>query len=188
MKSQKKILFVTSDDDTLASFKKALFPYDVELVHARTYNEAIELLQSDHYGLVMTELFISADGVQESFDSIMLEIDILENDLRLKTPFQEDLLKLRNLIRSKDGQKLFPLGSRLANESTLMMNKTMLLLNLQDQGFDQEEFKEHLDCIAIYYHRRGNNVYYSPWGYTDEVVKRFVEEDLVSATQLEKVY
>lgn len=188
MITQKKILLVSSDDECVATFKNALNRYDVELIRCSTYGKAIELAQSEHYDLVLVELFISADGDQESFDSYSLEMDILENDIRLLSPFREDLIRLRNIAHKKNEQKLFPLGARLSNEMTLMLNRTILFLNIQDQSFDCDDLKAYLDRIAIYYNRRGNNVYFSPWGYTIEAVNRFVEKDVVEAIKCEKVY
>lgn len=186
----KKILLVTSDDDVRTMFKKALSRYDVTLVRAKSYNKAIELAQCNHYDLVLTELFIGSDGIhtQETFDSIELETDMIDNDIRLFTPFKEYLIKLRNIIRNKDEQKLFPLGPRLSNEVSLMMYKHILLLNVHDQFFDEDDLQEFLHAMGIYYGKRGNNVYYSSYEYSDELICHFVEEDIVPITQLEKVY
>lgn len=187
---QKKILLVTSDDEVRTMFKKALSRYDVSVVRTRTYNKAIELAQCNHYDLVLTELFIGSDDIhkQETFDSIELETDMIDNDIRLFTPLKEYLIKLRNIIRKKDEQKLFPLGSRLSNEVSLMMGKQILLLNVHDQFFDEEDLKEFLYAMGIYYGKRGNNVYYSSYEYSDELISHFVEEDIVPIAQLEKVY
>ena len=189
MNRQKKILLVTFDNELVSFFKKALNRYDVELTTSETYNEALNLAQENHYDLIVTELFILSEGVQESSDSYWVEKDTLDNDIRLLTPLKDNLIKFKCYIEKKAKEMVFPLGGRLSIETSLMMQNTILLLNIQEFCFDREEFAGYLDSIAIYYAKRGNHVFYPSLGYFSQcIVQKFVDEDIVQITKCEKIY
>lgn len=188
MENPKKILLATADENLVICCKKALNRYDVTLVCENNYNNAIETLQQEDFDLLITDYFLFADGNQEAFDSYSLEIDTLENDIRLLTPLRDNLIRLRSSISNKNKEKLFPLGNRISIEAELLGTNTIFLLNFTDPTLDEYDMKEFLDEVAIYYCRYGRHVYYSPIGFKESIVDKFILEDVVDPMKIQKIY
>ena len=184
----KKILLVTADKDLVTMINNALTHYDVDVTVESNYNEAIETVQRENFDLLISDYFLHANGDDEAFNSFSMEIDTLDNDMRLLTPMKDNLVRLRQFIHEKSEEKLFPLGNRLSAEAELFGTDTALLLSLDDPKVDKYDMRDYIEDIATYYCKYGRHVYYYPYHFPKAAVNKFVKEDVIDAMKIRRIY
>ncbi len=158
MIKMQKILVVTPSIELALAFKNAFAMYDVDIQHVSNYTEAICIIQEHSIDLLITEYFLEAgNDIESAFETRNWEVDLIEYDMRRHNAYQNDLVWLRSEISMRDKEKLFPLGRRLSIDADLFMVKNIILWDLYDKPFYQDQ----IEGIALYLSEYGRYLYYS---------------------------
>lgn len=157
---KKNILLVTSDEDLQLYFKNAVLGYDIELQFSTNYAEALKRIKTEEFDYIITDLFLPTNNDEESCDSYLVELNTLENNMRLPSPIKDYLIRFYTYVKKMANMKYFLLGSRLASECRIMMKNSLLLVNILDDQNDPIEFKEYLDEVSNYFVLNGLHTFY----------------------------
>lgn len=156
---KKNILLVTSDEDLQLYFKNAVLGYDIELQFSTNYAEALKRIKTEEFDYIITDLFLPTNNDEESCDSYLVELNTLENNMRLPSPFKDSLIRFHSYVKKMANEKSFLLGSRLALECKVMMKNSVLLVNIPNDQIDIDEFEEYLDEVANYFLLHGHHIF-----------------------------
>ena len=155
MDNQLTVLIATTNDNLFKAFQKVFQRFYVQLLHVTSYSDAIETLQNGCNDLLITDYFLeSGEQIDEAFEVYEWEVSTIEHDMKIVGIYRQALVWLREKIREKDEEKIFPLGRRLSIEADLLPIKTVLLL-----PYDAI-YSEESEDAAIYFSLCRDSVYY----------------------------